>query len=139
MILKEGSAENALNYVRQIIIKLKKKELPLSKLIMQTQLKMNIDDYEQIGPHVAVAKKLRNKGIELNQGSLIWYVIKEGTGMIRDRAEVPEECNEKDYDAEYYINNQVIPAVEKIFEVFGYKKEDLIEKEQSQLGGFING
>ena len=67
----------------------------------------------------------------------IWFVIIEGKGMIRDRARLPEECKEKEYDTDYYVNNQIIPAVEKILEVFGYKKEDLLaDKKQSKLGDF---
>jgi DNA polymerase I len=41
------------------------------------------------------------------------------------------------YDDEYYINNQVIPAVQKIFEVLGYSKEELIGKLQTTLEGFF--
>jgi len=40
-------------------------------------------------------------------------------------------------DEDYYINNQIIPSVEKIFEVLGYNKEDLIkDMGQSSLGDF---
>ena len=45
--------------------------------------------------------------------------------------------NEK-YDSDYYINNQVVPAVEGILSVFGHEKNDIIsEKTQSNLGKFL--
>ena len=41
------------------------------------------------------------------------------------------------FDENYYVNNQIIPSVEKIFEVLGYNKEDLIKDiGQSSLGDF---
>ncbi len=70
-------------------------------------------------------------------GTRIKYIVIAGTGKINERAEIPGEVNEGDYDPDYYINNQVIPAVEKIFELFGHKKEDLVkEKGQKSLGEF---
>jgi DNA polymerase elongation subunit (family B) len=42
-----------------------------------------------------------------------------------------------EYDPEYYINNQVLPAVGRIFEVLGYSKDSLQGKMQTTLGGFL--
>lgn len=135
IILKEGNIKKALNYVRTIIRKIKKKEVPISKLILETQLKKEVEDYEQIGPHVKVAQRIRQSGSYVGPGAIIRFVISEGEGMIRDRARLIEEIKEKEYDAEYYVNNQVIPAVERVFEVLGYDKTDLIG-EQAKLGDF---
>ncbi len=115
-----------------------KKKVPLDKVIIRTQLQKELEEYEQIGPHVAVARKMISQGIPVGIGSLITFVIKEGNAMIRDRAEIPEKCRQKDYDANYYINHQVIPAVERILAVLGYKKEDLLaHKEQKKLHKFF--
>ena len=44
----------------------------------------------------------------------------------------------EDYDADYYINNQIIPAVDKIFDALGYNVEELLkEKQQSDLQDFF--
>ena len=69
---------------------------------------------------------------------MIKYVVTKGEKKIRDKAKLPEEVKQEDYDADYYIENQVIPSVEKIFAVLGYKKEDIFEKQgQKQLGKFF--
>jgi DNA polymerase, archaea type len=68
---------------------------------------------------------------------MIKYIVAEGAGRIRDKAKIPGEVNEGKYDAEYYVNNQVIPAVEKILEVLGYDKDELIASDQSKLGAFF--
>lgn len=137
LVLEENNPKKAFEYAYNIIKKLRKKEIKIEDLIIQTQLKMDIGSYEQIGPHVAVAKRMQEKGLSVTQNIPIWFVIIEGNGMIRDRARMPDECKEKEYDSDYYINNQIIPSVERILEIFGYKKEDLLmEKEQSKLGDF---
>lgn len=136
IILKEKSPEKALKFVRKAISDVNDYKIPMEKMIIQTRLKMNISDYKQIGPHVAVAKKMIKKGIHVEAGSSLVYVIGEGKGMIRDRAMLPDEC--KKYDSEYYVENQIIPCVEKIFEVFGIKKEELMNRgSQKGLSSFI--
>ena len=62
----------------------------------------------------------------------------QGSDIIRNRSKLPDEVKEDEYDADYYISNQVVPSVDKIFEVLGYSKEDLLEhKEQKKLEGFF--
>ena len=41
------------------------------------------------------------------------------------------------YDVEYYLKNQILPAAENIFEVFGVNVNELIDGErQKGLGDF---
>lgn len=137
IILKEDNPKKAFEYVQTIIKKLKDKKVKKDDVIIRTQLKMDLESYEQIGPHVAVARRMQEKGHVVSSGTPVWFIITEGRGMIRDRARLPEECKESEYDVDYYLNNQIIPAVEKILDVFGYKKEDLLaEKSQLKLGDF---
>jgi DNA polymerase I len=138
IILKEHNKEKAFEYVKKTIHDLRDKKVPIEKVIITTQLQKEIADYDAIGPHVAIAQKLKNKGIVVGPGSMINYVVTQGKDRIRDRARLPDEVKEDEYDADYYINNQVIPAVEKIFEVIGYSKDDLVEsKHQNKLDKFF--
>ena len=138
LVLKEKDVEKALKYVQKMIDKLRKNEIVVEDVTISTQLKKDVDEYVQIGPHVAVAKRMKGKGIGVGAGSTIRYVVMKGKGMIRDRARMVEEVSGEKYDADYYVNNQVVPAVESIFSVFGYKRSDIIsEKEQSGLGEFF--
>lgn len=135
IILKEKNKSKALEYVKNMIDNVKNKRLSINKMIIRTQLKKNISEYHSIGPHVAVARRMKHKGISVGPGSVISYVVCEGKGLIRDRAKPLDEAEE--YDASYYINNQIIPAIEKIFDVIGYSKEDLVQKgQQKKLGEF---
>lgn len=134
MILKEGNYENALKYIKKVIKDVVEKKTDLKKMIIGVQLKMNLDSYKQIGPHVAVARKMKDRGYDVSPGATIYFIVSNEPGMIRDKAKIPNEC--KDYDASYYIENQILPSVEKIFEVFGIKREQLLIKEQKNLGEF---
>ena len=137
IILRENDTKKALEYVKNVVSDLRSKKIPMEKVIIHTQLQKDILDYAAKGPHVAVAQRLKNKGRVIGPGSIIKYVVTQGNDIIRNRSKLPEEIKEGEYDADYYINNQVIPAVERIFNVLGYKKEDLLEqKEQTKLTGF---
>ena len=138
IILRENDTKKALDYVKNIIDDLRNKKIPLNQVIIHTQLQKEILDYAAKGPHVAVAQRLINKGRSIGPGSIIKYVVTQANDIIRNRSKMPEEVKENEYDADYYINNQVVPAVERIFNVLGYKKEDLLEiKEQTKLEGFF--
>ncbi|MEK6876631.1 MAG: hypothetical protein AABX63_04415, partial [Nanoarchaeota archaeon] len=66
------------------------------------------------------------------------FIVTQGSDIIRNRSKLPDEVHNEEYDANYYINNQVVPAVERIFNVLGYGKEELLEsREQKKLEGFF--
>ncbi|MBR9683118.1 hypothetical protein GOV03_01105 [Candidatus Woesearchaeota archaeon] len=133
LILQENDVEKALAYVRGVVDEVSDGGVDLNKLVIKTQLTKPIEQYESIGPHVAVAKRMVEKGYEVVPGMVISFVVGKGTGLVRERAKMVEETSE--YDVDYYVKNQVIPAVSSIFEVLGYSVEDLLkEKDQKGLG-----
>src|SRR3990167_11313723 len=71
IILKENSFEKALNYARKVIKELNEGRVDMKKLIIRNQLKMDLEKYKQIGPHVAVAKQMRERGVNIREGSMI--------------------------------------------------------------------
>jgi DNA polymerase elongation subunit (family B) len=135
MVLKENAKEKAVEYVKKIIKDLRAKKFDIQDMIIKTQLQKNLGDYQSRGPHVAVAERMRERGMHVGIGTTIMYVVTPGKGNIRDRAKSPQEAQE--YDSEYYINNQIIPAVGPVLEVLGYKKEYLAEfANQRKLGDY---
>jgi len=138
IILKDNNPDKALRYVRNVVDDLREKRVPVEKVTIHTQLQKEIKSYASIGPHVAIAKRLEEQGYDIVPGMVIEFVVTEGKGRIGDKAKLPSEIENNKYDSEYYVNNQVIPAVDKIFEVLGYSKDDLAShKEQSNLSAFI--
>ncbi|MBD3253041.1 hypothetical protein GF386_04880 [Candidatus Pacearchaeota archaeon] len=138
LILKNGNEKKALEFLKEIIKKLKSRKIPLKELVIKTQLKKPIEQYKAISPHVTIAKKMKEKNMPINIGMLIQFYISESSNkkaLVRERAKLPDEPGK--YDIEYYINNQIIPAVENILEVFKINKQELVEgKKQTCLGDF---
>ena len=68
--------------------------------------------------------------VELNRGGIIIYDS--------DKVKLPEEADQDSYDPDYYIYNQILPGVERIFDVFGINVNDYFtEKAQSSLSKFL--
>ncbi len=131
IILKEGSKEKAAKVVRETIKALKEGKIELEKLAIKTQLKKEPEKYEVKSPELEAALKLREKGLQVGKGAIISYVIGRRGTSISEKA-TPLELAQ-DYDADYYINNQILPAVMKIMKELGYDEYTLIHggKQQS--------
>jgi DNA polymerase I len=135
-ILKEDAVGKAILYVRNTIADVKHNVVPLRKTIIYTQLQKDIMKYETIAPHVAVAQHMQQHGFTIAPGLIVKYIVSAGDGSIAERAKLPNEVDS--YDADYYVDNQIIPAVEKIFEAVGIDiLKELEEKEQSNLAEYI--
>jgi DNA polymerase I len=106
-------------------------------MIIRTILSKDLDDYENVGPHVAAAQKMKALGIDVGPGSRIEFIITPGKGLIRDKVKLPKDSTNEDYDSEYYVEHQILPGVERIFNALGFSTDDLAgETSQSTLGNF---
>jgi DNA polymerase I len=80
-------------------------------------------------------------GQDVGVGSIISFVVRNGEGMVRDRSFEVEAFIKAGYkyDSDYYIDNQVLPAVMRILKGFGYTEETLkfSKHKQMTLGDFF--
>ncbi|ASJ08505.1 hypothetical protein A3L11_04365 [Thermococcus siculi] len=135
-LLKDGDVEEAVSIVKEVTEKLSKYEVPPEKLVIHEQITRELKDYKATGPHVAIAKRLAARGVKIRPGTVISYIVLKGSGRIGDRAIPFDEFDptKHKYDAEYYIENQVLPAVERILKAFGYRGEELRYQKTRQVG-----
>lgn len=137
-ILKDASPKKAKKIVKNIIDKLNKGEVENEDLVIHTKLTKKPENYKQIAPHVIAAEKLRLHGQKVTSGSIIRYIITKGKGPISKCAEPVEYIEDKEYDPEYYIQNQVLPATLRILEAIGYSEEQIMNNEkQTSLDSFF--
>jgi len=142
LILEEGNEKKALEYLKDIIKKIKQRKIDKEELVIKTMLQKPISEYKNVTPHVIAAKKMQEKELPITAGNLIEYYIaqpKEGEGkkLVRERVKLADEKGE--YDIDYYLNKQVLPSAENIFQVFGVDVNEIIEgKKQTKLGDFLN-
>ncbi len=127
-LVLEGDVEKAKSVVLDTIRDIRDGKLPIEKYVVYTQLKRSINQYDAIGPHVRAAKRLIEAGHTVTPGMLIGYVVTRGGGNIGDRSWPYFPVNlvgDRQPDPEYYIENQVLPAVMKILREIGISEEDL--------------
>ena len=138
MILEDGNEIRALNFVKEVSRKLKDRKIDKKEILVRTQLKKPISEYKAISPHVIAAKKMEEQKIPIDEGALIEYYIAD-TGekkkLVRDRVKLAHE--DADYDIDYYLEHQILPAVENIFQVFNININTILNnKKQTTLEGF---
>ena len=135
LILKEGNEKKALEYLLQTVEKLKSRKIQKKEIMIKSQIKKPLESYKSITPHVIAARKMIEKGIPVEILSPLRYYIAETntkSKLIRDRVKLEGEPGE--YDLNYYLEKQIIPSVENIFQVFGINvKEFLDGKKQESL------
>ncbi|MBI5036781.1 hypothetical protein HZC09_05555 [Candidatus Micrarchaeota archaeon] len=121
--------------MRKVVADLKEGRVPLEDCVVWTQLRKKVSAYEVKSPEVAAVIHARKNGVDVLEGSLIAYVITKEGKSISEKARLQELA--KDYDPDYYINNQVLPAVLKILGALGFDKDSIkLKGMQTGLGSW---
>ncbi len=134
-VLEDGNEKRALDYLKKIVKKIKNREVEIENLIIKTQLKKPLSEYKATTPHVIAAQRMISKKLPVSSGTLIEFYIsesKEKKALVRERVKLPDEKG--NYDISYYLEHQILPAVENIMQVFNINVNELIEgKRQDKL------
>jgi DNA polymerase I/DNA polymerase-2 len=137
-ILRDKDPAKAVQLVRETIKKIKERKVSLDELTIFEQITRPLSQYEQIGPHVKAAQKARARGRPIGEGSVIGFVIVKGSGSISDRAEPVEDVKLSQYDPDYYIEHQILPASMRVLRALGISEQEVISgKVQKKLEGFL--
>ncbi len=138
LVLEDGNEARALQYLKEVVKKVKQREINREDITIRTMLQKPIEEYKAISPHVIAARKMKEQGIPISGGNLIEYFIaetREKKKLVREKVKLPEEKGE--YNIEYYLQKQILPAVENILQVFNVDIREIIEgKKQMKLGDF---
>jgi len=123
--------------VRETIKKIKEGKVSLKELTIFEQITRPLSQYKQIGPHVKAAKKALARGLPVVEGSVIGFVITKGSGSISDRAEPVQFVSPRDYDPDYYIHHQILPAAMRVLKALGISEEYILSGAKSSLRDWI--
>jgi len=139
LILEDGNEKRALKYLKNTIKKLKERKVNKEDLIIKTVLQKPLSEYKAITPHVIAARKMREKGVPISHGHLVEYYISEKKDkkkkLVREGVKLPEERG--NYDIKYYLERQILSAVENIFQIFDIDTKEVIDgKKQLSLSDF---
>ncbi len=125
-VLKKEDIKGAIKYTQKTISKLKSRKISLRDLVIYEQLTKPIEKYKSLSPHLACAKKMKEKGEEVEPGTIIMFVISKKEGKISDKAIPYEWAKVSDVDVDYYIHHQILPAALRVLSVFKVEEKDLI-------------
>jgi len=144
IILREGDVKKAARFVREVIAEIAAGKVPLEKLAVVKGITKDIDSYDGVQPHVELAKKMaaRDNTKRNMVGERLEYVIVKGNALLSKRAEDPRFVKENglEIDSHYYIDNQILPPLERIFEAAGVTRTELIHgTKQMSLLSVLNG
>ena len=124
-LLKDRDPEKASTIVKDVVANIKSGGVPLTQLAINTQMTRSLGEYVNEGPHILAVRKAMKEGMDFKQGDIITYIQTKTGSSISDRARVIDFVAEGEYDANYYVNNQLIPAVYRILEALGYSEDEL--------------
>jgi DNA polymerase I len=127
LVLKQRSADKAVEFVREYIDKIRKQKVPFRDLIIWKTLTKPAEKYEVNAPHVQAAKMLISSGWELAVGDKVGYVVTHGSGKLYERVKPYVFASYGEVDTEYYVSNQVVPAALRILSLFGVDEKALLE------------
>ncbi len=125
-ILKEGSKEKAIGIVKDVVAGIRSGSMGMQEFVIHTQLRKGLGNYDIKSPELAAAQKAIRAGVKKSEDldeAAIGYVITRHGNSISEKAEVEESA--QDYDPDYYIEHQVIPATLKILKELGVSEDEL--------------
>ena len=130
IILKRNDVKEAVNYFRCVVNQLLDGKIDIEKLVVTKTMTRRPEAYAGVQPHVEVIKKMMSRNMmEIpGVGDRIGYVIVKGTQLVSKRAEDPNFVRENGLriDSQYYIDNQMLPPLERIFSALGVDREELL-------------
>lgn len=129
-LLKERDVHKAAQRVKDVLAELAAGKISPEKLTIVKGVTRSLDAYDGIQPHIELAKKMqkRDPATSPKVGDRVGYVIVRGKDLLSRRAEDPEYVRQNglQLDVEYYLNSQLLPPIERIFEVLGIEKAELV-------------
>jgi DNA polymerase I len=143
IILKKNDIKATVEYFKNVVDDLINGKIPIQKLVITKTMTKRPELYVGMQPHAELVKKvkIRSPAEAPGIGDRIGYVIVKGTQLLSKRAEDPLYVIEKglEIDPQYYIENQLLPPLERIFTALDISKSELLGKgRQMQLLKAIN-
>ncbi len=129
-ILKEQDISKSVKIVRDKVDSIKTGKMDVDKLIITKGVSKTLKSYKGVQAHIELVKKMRARdpASAPGVGDRVGFVIVKGLQMISKRAEDPEYIKKYklQVDSKYYIESQLLPPLERVFEALSVNKSDLL-------------
>ncbi len=143
-LLGEGDLQKAISVVKDVLEKLRNNQIGLEKLTIVKGITKGIESYDGTLPHIELARKMasRNPQEAPKVGDRLGFVIIRGNQLLSKRAEDPKYVRKHglQIDSDYYIYNQLLPPIERIFAAVDVDKSEILGSgRQTSLGDIMSG
>lgn len=144
IVLKENDTKLAVKYFKEVVNDMADRKIPIQKLVITKTMTKRAEGYAGVQPHAELVKKIKKRAPAEapGVGDRIGYVIVKGLDLLSKRAEDPIYVIERglEIDTRYYVENQLMPPLERIFAAMEISKTELLGKgKQSSLMCTLNG
>jgi DNA polymerase I len=130
IILKEQNTKKALAYLKDVVQQLQDGKIPIEKLVITKGVSKRLEDYKGMQPHIELVKKMKKRDAASapGVGDRIGFVIVKGLQLVSERAEDPEYVKQHGMkvDSKYYLENQILPPLERVFEAVGVDRSEIV-------------
>ncbi|MCS7140368.1 MAG: DNA polymerase II [Candidatus Nezhaarchaeota archaeon] len=127
IILTKKDVQAAVNYVRDIINKIRAGKVDIKSLVIWKTLSKSLDEYEVEAAHVQAAKQLMAAGYKLEIGDKVGFVVVQGASeKVSERVKPYAFTSMSEVDKEYYVRKQVIALALRVLKYFGVSEEQLL-------------
>lgn len=130
ILLKKDDVKGAVKHFRTIVNDLVGGKIPIQKLVITKTMTKSTKQYVGMQPHIELVKKIqvRSPGEAPGIGDRIPFVIVKGTDLLSKRAEDPAFVTDNglEIDSQYYIENQLLPPLERIFSSLEVSRSELL-------------
>jgi DNA polymerase I len=139
IILTKKDVQAAVNYVRDVISKVRAGKVDMKKLVIWKTLSKSLDEYEVEAAHVQAAKQLLAAGFKLEIGDKVGFVVVQGASdKISERVKPYVFATMDEIDKEYYARKQIAALAMRILKYFGVGEEQLLSgTKQASLFDFL--
>jgi len=139
MVLEDENPKKAISFVKQVLLDLQERKVPNKKLIIQSFIHKRLGSYKTLNPAMSALLDAKKEGKQVATNEVIEFIITNKQGKtISEKSKFAELVKEGDYDIDYYVNNQLIPSIYPILEVFGVTGDELLTgKKQNSLGSYF--
>lgn len=130
IMLKKEDVKAAVKFFKGVVKDLSEGRISIDKLVITKGISKSAKSYAGVQPHIELAKKMhaRNPADAPGVGDRVGYVIIKGRDMLSKRTEDPAYVQEMglQIDPCYYIENQLLPPIERIFSSLDVTKSELL-------------
>ena len=125
-LLRSGDKKKALEVARDIVRRFRAGKYTVEDLVIWKSVDKPLKEYKARTPHVAVARRLVEKGWKIRVGDRIGYVVLKGYGPLYERVEYYKWVRKDQVDKEYYLRKQIVPAMVRVLSPLGISDVEIL-------------